>query len=58
MSLPGTRTTTLRLDSTLLCPNGVGGPPRENEWTARLTITTSSGTVAGATFGRLRVNLP
>lgn len=57
-SLPGKRTTTLRLDSTLLCSNGVGGPPRENEWTARLTITTSSGTVSGETFDRLRVNIP
>ena len=54
-SLPGQRTTTLRLDSTLLCSNGVGGPSRSNEWTARLTITTSSGTVSGETFeNRLR----
>ena len=57
-SLPGQRTTTLRLDSTLLCSNGAGGPSRSNEWTARLTITTSSGTIAGETFDRLRVNIP
>lgn len=59
MSLPGHRTTTLRLDSTLLCSNAAGGPPRSNEWTAHLTITTSAGTIAGETADpRLRVNIP
>lgn len=57
-SLPSRRTTTLRLDSTLLCSNGSGGPPRSNEWTARLTLTTSAGTVAGETASRLVVSIP
>lgn len=59
MSLPGHRTTTLRLDSTLLCSNAAGGPSRSNEWSAHLTITTSAGTIASETSDpRLRVDIP
>jgi len=59
MSLPGHATTTLRMDSTLLCSNGAGGPSRSNEWRAQLTITTSAGTIAGETADPLlRVNIP
>jgi hypothetical protein len=58
VSLAAGRTTTVRVDSTLLCFNGPGGPPRANEWTARLTITTSAGTIAGQTPDRMRVEIP
>lgn len=57
-SLPARRTTTVRFDSTLLCSNGPGGPPRSNEWTARLIVTTSAGTVAAATSSNLTVSSP
>ncbi len=48
-SIPAQRTTTLRLESTLLCSNGAGGPPRSNAWSAHLTVTTTAGTIAAQT---------
>ena len=48
-SIPAGRTTTLRLESTLLCSNGAGGPPRSNAWSAHLTVTTTAGTIAAQT---------
>lgn len=49
---------TLRIDTTLLCGNGVGDEPRFNEWSGRLTLATSSGLVTLETADRLRVNIP
>ena len=59
-ALPARRTTTVRVESTLLCSNAAGGPPRSNDWTARLIINTSGGTAAGQTNDndRLRVEIP
>jgi hypothetical protein len=57
-SLLGGRVTAVRIQSTLVCGNGPGGPSRTNEWTARFTITTSAGTLGGETSNRLRVISP
>jgi hypothetical protein len=49
---------TLRVDSSLLCGNGTGGPARSNQWLARLSFTTSAGTFDVETSDRLRIDLP
>jgi len=49
---------TLRVDTTLLCGNGVGDEPRFNEWSGRLTLATTAGLVTLETADRLRVNIP
>jgi len=48
---------TLRVDSTLLCTNFTGGPARFQEWTARVTLTTSEGVFNLDTSDRMRVEL-
>lgn len=50
--------TTLTITSSLLCDNAAGNPPRFNEWSGRVTLTTSSGTFTLETADRLRVNIP
>lgn len=57
-SLPARRTTTVRVDSTLLCSNAAGGPPRFNEWTAHLILSTAAGTATAQTSNRMRVSIP
>lgn len=57
-SVPANASVPLRIDTTLLCGNGVGDEPRFNEWSGRLTLTTSSGLVTLETADRLRVNIP
>ena len=51
---------TVRIDSTLLCSNALGGPGRFHEWSGRVTLRGLSGLVlTAATFPPpLRVNLP
>jgi hypothetical protein len=49
---------TLRVDSSLLCGNGTGGPARSNQWLARLSFTTSAGPFNVETTDRLRIDLP
>jgi hypothetical protein len=49
---------TLRVDTSLLCGNGAGGPARSNQWLARLSFTTSAGTFNVETTDRLRIDLP
>jgi hypothetical protein len=49
---------TLRVDTTLLCNNGPGDPGRFNEWSGRITFTTSAGVFTVETADRLRVNIP
>ena len=51
---------TVRIDSTLLCSNTLGGPGRFHEWSGRVTLRGLSGLVlTAATFPPpLRVNLP
>jgi hypothetical protein len=50
--------TTVRVDSTLLCDNGPGDSARFNEWSGRVTLTTSAGVFTVETADRLRVNIP
>jgi hypothetical protein len=49
---------TLRVDSSLLCSNGSRDAARFNEWTGRVTLTTSAGVLSVETTDRLRVNIP
>jgi hypothetical protein len=56
-AVPADADTTVRVDSTLRCGNA-GGPPRFNEWTVRVTLSTSAGVFALETADRLRVNIP
>jgi hypothetical protein len=59
--VPGTAAaghSTLTVSSSILCGNGSGDPGRVNEWTARLTLTTSAGVLTAQTQDRMTVNLP
>ena len=49
---------TVRVDSTLLCGNGPGGPARSNTWTARVSFSTSAGDFNVETAGRMRIDIP
>jgi hypothetical protein len=49
---------TVRVESTLLCGNGPGGPARSNTWTARLSFSTSAGAFNVETMDRMRVDSP
>lgn len=51
-------TTTLRLQTSLVCSNGTGDEPRFNEWSARVTLATAMGAVTLESVDRLRVNIP
>ena len=42
----------------LICNNGPGDPGRFNEWSGRVTFTTSAGVFTVETADRLRVNIP
>jgi hypothetical protein len=57
MVAAGTRGT-LRVESTLLCGNGAGDPPRFNEWIAHISFNTSAGAFNVETPGRMRVDIP
>ena len=59
-SLAGGRRTTVRIDSTLLCSNAAGGPPRFNEWSARLILNTEAGAASAETSpaSTMRVVIP
>jgi hypothetical protein len=49
---------TLRVDSSLTCDNAVGDPPRFNEWSGHLTVSTTAGVFPLDAVDRLRVNIP
>lgn len=49
---------TLQVNTVLICDNGPGGPERFNEWSGRVTFTTSAGVFTVETADRLRVNIP
>jgi len=49
---------TLQVSTTLICNNGPGDPGRFNEWSGRVTFTTSAGVFTVETADRLRVNIP
>lgn len=57
-SVPAGSSVSLRVDTTLLCGNGVGDVARFNTWSGTLTLATSSGLVTLETADRLRVNIP
>jgi hypothetical protein len=57
-SVPPGSATTVRVDTSLLCANGTGDPSRFNEWTGRLTLTTTAGVFNVETADRMRVNIP
>lgn len=57
-SLPATTATTVRVDTALLCNNGIGDASRFNEWTGRLTLTAATGVFNVETADRMRVNIP
>jgi hypothetical protein len=48
---------TLQVNTMLICNNGPGDP-RFNEWSGRVTLTTSAGVFTVETADRLRVNIP
>jgi hypothetical protein len=49
---------TLQVTTVLVCNNGPGDPGRFNEWSGRVTFTTSAGVFTVETADRLRVNIP
>lgn len=49
---------TLQVGTVLICNNGPGDSGRFNEWSGRVTITTSAGVFTVETADRLRVNIP
>ena len=49
---------TLQVSTVLVCNNGPGDPGRFNEWSGRVTFTTSAGVFTVETADRLRVNIP
>jgi hypothetical protein len=50
---------TVRIDTSLLCGNGPGGPSRYNDWTGRVTLRGPSGVVTATTLPpAFRVFLP
>jgi hypothetical protein len=57
-TVPAGGAATLRVDTTLLCQNGAGDPPRFNEWLGRITLTTVAGAFNLETADRMRVNIP
>jgi hypothetical protein len=50
--------TTVTVTSALLCDNAPGNVPRFNEWSGRVTLTTSAGVFPLTAADRLRVNVP
>jgi hypothetical protein len=49
---------TLQVTTVLICNNGPSDPGRFNEWSGRVTFTTSAGVFTVETADRLRVNIP
>jgi hypothetical protein len=58
MIVPAKTHATLEVVTMLVCNNGPGDPGRFNEWSGRVTITTSAGVFTVETADRLRVNIP
>jgi hypothetical protein len=57
-SLPPKQGVTLQVTSSLICGNGEGDPGRFNEWSGRVTLTTSAGVFMVTVADRMRVNIP
>jgi putative NIF3 family GTP cyclohydrolase 1 type 2 len=57
-SVPAKQNVTLQISSYLICGNGEGDPGRFNEWSGRVTLTTSAGVVMLNVADRMRVSIP
>jgi hypothetical protein len=57
-SVPAKQSVTLQISSFLICGNGEGDPPRFNEWSGRVTLTTPAGVVMLNAADRMRVSIP
>jgi len=57
-TIPGKQNATLQVVSTLLCGNGPGDAARFNDWSGRVTLTTSAGLFVLDVADRMRVNIP
>ena len=57
-SIPAKQSVTLQVTSSLLCGNGPEDEPRTNEWSGRVTLTTSAGVFMVDVADRMRVNIP
>jgi hypothetical protein len=57
-SIPAKGRITLRVESTIVCDNTAEDGGRFNEWSARITFTTSAGVFNVATVDRMRINIP
>ena len=57
-SVPAASAATVRIDTSLLCENGLGDASRFNEWKGQLTLTTPAGVFNVETADRMRVNIP
>ena len=56
--IPPASNATVQLTSRIVCGNGPGDQPRVNEWSGRVTLTTSAGVFALETADRMVINLP
>ena len=57
-TIPAKGRITLRVASTILCDNTTEDSARFNEWSARITFTTSAGAFNVSTVDRMRINIP
>ena len=57
-SLASGASATVRVESALICDNAVGDAPRFNEWSGRVTLSTTAGVFTVEATDRLRVNIP
>lgn len=57
-SISAKQNVTLQVQSSLLCGNGPEDQPRFNEWSGRVTLTTSAGVFMFDVADRMRVNIP
>ncbi len=57
-TVPSGASVSLQVDTSILCFNGPGDPPRVQEWSGALTLSTSNGLVLLDTVDRLHVNIP
>jgi len=57
-TVPAHGAAVVRATTSLICANGTGDSPRFNEWSGRLTLSTSAGVFTLEAADRLRVNIP
>ena len=57
-TIPAKSSLTIRVGSSIVCTNSSEDGGRFNEWSARVTFTTSAGVFTVATIDRMRINIP